>query len=496
MWIGIVDLRDLAKRYAWFGREIAAFLSIADLEPSGDGTQRFAPPPVLVAICPEDEPEHIERHAAWLSLAEKVLVVRERSAATVEEAELFEEVWSSLPERADPRMSWAYWDPSAPSTAGQVLAAARRLARDVAPAAPEPVQDAEFVPELPPGPWIELSGIDDFDEWAALLARRVTLRGGRVVLWTGHGTQAVDLQDPQSDLPPFEDSYRVACSGRGERVRCKAWSDWLEETADPSPRRFHAPGWIPGGFDPLHPIGWTGSRMFFDWLIRGRDGLGWLSATDHDFPCGPAKKQYGYLDNEPQQISLSPTADAFLATFNRDALLSSAVPIRWRAADDLHVADFPRDPNRAVFHVQADEISRNFDPLEEDGHGGAPVMVLGPSPSVRYAVSLEHEVHRIHATEPGEGEAVRVGGPGEGYAVCDASHRVVRLCRGRLLGGWWRWATVEDRGHYHRVDLESGASVPLEPAEISGVVAVPIPGTRNVALIDRSGDEKVRLRVL
>ena len=90
--------------------------------------------------------------------------------------------------------------------------------------------------------------------------------------------------------------------------------------------RRHHPGWIALGGDPLHPVAWRGDRMFVYWSYVGR-ALGFLSASDHDFPCGPAKKLYGYDNNDPVQVCLAPDASLVAARFDHDVLVTTAVPI-------------------------------------------------------------------------------------------------------------------------------------------------------------------------
>jgi hypothetical protein len=43
----------------------------------------------------------------------------------------------------------------------------------------------------------------------------------------------------------------------------------------------------------------------------------------------------------------------------------------------------------------------------------------------------------------------------------------VRRATGRLLGGWWRWATVDDAGSYWREDLATGARTRLGPVDVA-----------------------------
>jgi hypothetical protein len=112
-----------------------------------------------------------------------------------------------------------------------------------------------------------------------------------------------------------------------------------------------------------------------------------------------------------------------------------------------------------------------LDLLDDDARDLAPALVLGPDAAIRYAVDLGARVYRIDnrgAPGPGyRGDAVVVelGGATHGYAVFDADHREVRRGAGRLLGGWFRWATIEHGGHYWREDLATGARTRLAPVD-------------------------------
>src|SRR4029079_7670212 len=95
------------------------------------------------------------------------------------------------------------------------------------------------------------------------------------------------------------------------------------------------------------------------------------------------------------------------------------------------------------------------DLLEEDNRELSPVVVLGPDDAARYAVDLHDRVVRIAYAGTAEVAAI-VGGPDAGYAVFDADHGIVRRAEGRLLGGWFRHATIEHDGWLWREDLATG----------------------------------------
>jgi hypothetical protein len=246
---------------------------------------------------------------------------------------------------------------------------------------------------------------------------------------------------------------------------------------------FTAYGQVAIGFDANHPVGWTGYRMFPSWLNLGRTGPGYLSCTDHDFPCGPSKKLYGYADNDPVRAELAPDASYVAFTFEHDVLLTRAMPIAWRNAGALDVADFPRDLERTALFVHDPESPFTSELLDEDARARPPVVVLGPSASARYAVDLSGHTYRIAGTTPNEGRVVQVGGPEPSFAVFNAQHALIRNASGQLVGGATGYALVLDAGSYFREELGSGRRSLLGSAEGAPVCAVPVPGTRNVVLI-------------
>jgi hypothetical protein len=246
---------------------------------------------------------------------------------------------------------------------------------------------------------------------------------------------------------------------------------------------FTAYGDVALGFDANQPVGWTGHRMFPYWLYLGKTGPGYLSATDHDFPCGPSKKLYGYADNDPVRAELAPDASYVAFTFEHDVLLTSALPIGWRSAGLVDVADFPRDPQRTVLFVHDPDSPFTSDLLDEDARDRPPVVVLGPSPSTRYAVDLSGHTYRIAGTTPNEGRVVPVGGPETCFAVFDVQHELKRKASGQLLGGAAGHALVLDGGSYFREELGSGRRSLLGSADSAPICAVPVPGTCNVVLI-------------
>lgn len=239
--------------------------------------------------------------------------------------------------------------------------------------------------------------------------------------------------------------------------------------------------------------------MSFYYSFLGRSEICFLSASDHDYPCGPAKKLYGYDNNDPVQIILSPTADAVVARFEHDVLLTSNVPIPWRRAGDVDVATFDRDPNRAVFFAQDPDNPGPHDPdldlLDEDSRDFAPMLVLGPDAAMRYAIDLRYCVHSIVRTgaDSDDVELNYVGGPHGGYAIYDCKHNLVRRGEGELRGGWFRFATIEHAGHYWREDLATGERTLLGSADLAFATD---PDVEAIALdADREGRHELAAQI-
>jgi hypothetical protein len=304
--------------------------------------------------------------------------------------------------------------------------------------------------ELPASSWVEWGTRWRF-RVSSLVAARLANREGRAVLVDGNGA-AIDLAAPGA-LIGLEDNeaavYELPLVGA---------------TADD--RRWLHPGLRSCGVDPVHPIGWRGHRMEIYWSYIGAAEVGFLSATDHDWPCGPAKKLWGHEDNDPVAVAVTPRGDLCAQTFEHDVLITVGMPIGWHRAGGVDAAVFARDPRRAVFYAQTaafveDRGVANL--LEEDNRELAPVVVLGPDETTRYAVDLRHRVVRVTYAEDAAAATV-VGGPDAGYAVFDAEHRLVRCGAGLLLGGWFRHATIEHDGALWREDLATGARTLLGAA--------------------------------
>jgi hypothetical protein len=478
---GVVDLRDLGSRYAWDELKIAGLIRAAGLEPQGPVKQRFGPPELVVAVVAFEDMEQVERSRAWLQDAQRVLVLRRHDEEPIADDELrdyVEELWQELATGFAVPLELHDWRTEADLQG--VLERAAELAEQLeatpAPAPPRPALT------LSPGPRFEWlpRRYGDALKFAQALASGLRLTPSGAVLETETATfqlatQAEAIQQDsfgffESALP---DGRRIARQ-RGKEGRHR----WLL-----GEQAFTVYGDVVVGFDAHHPVGWSGYRMFQYWIYLGKTGPDYLSCTDHDYPCGPSKKLYGYADNDPVRAELAPDATYVAFTFEHDVLLTCALPIRWRSAGAVDVADFSRDLERTVLFVHDPESPFTTDLLDEDARDRPPVVVLGPSSSARYAVDLSGHTYRMAGTTPNEGRVVSVGGPEPCFAVFDVHHELTRKASGQLLGGASGHALVLDGGSYFREELGTGQRTPLGPAEGAPVCAVPVPGTCNVVLI-------------
>ncbi len=477
---GVVDLRDFSMRYAWKELHIARFLAATALTPDGPARVQPQPPSVVIAIVAADDLAPLVRAQSWLEDASHVIVLREhdRAGGAAGSIERLDTEWRAA------TASFAVPIEKVDLRPGNDLRPIFALAASLAESAPPERPQAALAPiEHPAGPPFEIDEITP--RWRDLgraLVSHVTSTPDDVVLHTASGQ--ISLLDPPAgslELTFGEDEMGALPDGR-TLIR-EDREIWRVDA-----RTFPPFGDTSFGFDPQHPVGWTGHRMMMFWLYRGSHGVGFLSACDHDFPCGPAKKLWGYEDNDPVAVSLAPDLSAVAYHFEHDVLLTSAMPVGWRSAGALDVADFQRDPRRALFFVH-DPRSENPDLLGEDARFRAPALVLGPSAEARYALDLNEPTYRIDPTVPGEGAVTQVGGPGQGIAVFDAAHRLVRRCEGRLLGGWFRHATLVHEGRYHREDLATGERHSLGLIEADFEHAVAVAGTTNVILVGKRGEK-------
>jgi hypothetical protein len=482
---GVVDLRDLGSRYAWHELKIGKLVQAAGLTPQGAVKHRFSPPEVVVAVVAFEDMEQVERSRAWLQDAQRVLVLRRHDEEPIADDELrayVEELWHELAAGFAVPLELHDWRTEAELRATLQRAAELAWQLQASPAPPAPRRAVT----LSPGPrfeWLPRKYGDPLS-FAQSLASGLRLTASGAELDTETATFQLATQTEAIQQDRF--GYFESALPDGRRIvsqRTKEQRDrWLL-----GEQAFTVYGQVVLGFDVHHPVGWSGHRMFPYWLYLGKTGPGYLSATDHDYPCGPSKKLYGYADNDPVRAELAPDASYVAFTFEHDVLLTSALPIGWRETAALDVADFPRDPERTVLFVHDPESPFTRELLDEDARDRPPVVVLGPSPSARYALDLSGHTYRIAGTTPNEGRVVPVGGPEPCFAVFNAHHELSRKASGHLVGGAAGHALVLDGGSYFREDLGSGQRSLLGPAEGAAVCAVPVPGTCNVVLISSHG---------
>lgn len=257
---------------------------------------------------------------------------------------------------------------------------------------------------------------------------------------------------------------------------------WAEIHVDPrEPARACSGGWGQViGVDPSAQVAWTGGRCHFDWRVLGPRGPALWTPSSHDWPCGHAKKLYGYADNDPLLVQLAGDAQACLSIYEHDTLLTPGLPIRWRDLGRFALAERTRGEPRALLFVRADgDDAFPGSPYEadEDARDRFAVASLGPSPRARYVVGLDDPTYRLV-----DGVVTRLGA-GREWIVCDEQHRVVRREPGRMLAGWGPWVVFEHQRTLWREDLTKHDRVSLGPVDRDIAGAVAVPGTPNVVLI-------------
>ena len=473
---GVVDLRDLAVRNAGHPLAITRFLEAAKLVPHGLASVLFAPPRVVIAIVPVDDTGILGRSRAWLEDAAHVVVIRAREGSIADDDPDLEEAvkseWRDQLAAFSVPVELVDWRRDEDVSAA--IERAVVLSKSTAPSPPSAAPPS--IVEHAPGPRISVESLPAGGSIERIIAAHLVPSIDRVTLFAGNGP--IDLSDPSAVVRFDDDDATGGVTAEGRRLVTDGRDRWRIDD-----HHFEAFGYLALGFDSKRPVGWAGHRSMAYWLYSGKHGVGFLSASDYDYPCGPARKLYGYEDNDPVGVALAPDLDAVTYRFEHDVLVTSAIPIPWRNAGPLLVADFPHDPLRALFFAKTPDGVPTDDLLDGDARDQAPEFVLGPTAEARYAVDLSNTVYRVTSVKPWVGAIARVGGPGEGFAVFNAAHQEVRRAGGRLLGGWWRWATVLDAGAYWREDLATGERRRIVAAEGTPLFAVGVPWTKNVVLV-------------
>lgn len=471
--VGIIDLRDLAA-YPWSSLHLPKLLADAGLSPGPERWRSWRPPDKLVVIAPMLRPDLVEMRISWLSAARAILLVLDPEGDLPEEdlRALIEAEWQERAARIGCVRSIFQLDPSIPSWLSVLV----DRALDLPAESSEPTEPLAppSLPSYPRGPWIPVDGpLEPAD-----LAPRLCVPGSGPAL-LGEG-QLRDLASP-TGAPLGRQRPWEAISPDGTRL-----FDGSGALTTLSREPLHASlgrvGW-PTLLDPWHPLGIAGFRCVFHWYYWPGDAIAELCVSSHGWPCGHAKKLWGFKDNCPVTVTVAPDTSAYVSTFEHDALVSSDVPLRWALRGDLAIALPPAsvdDPLRALFFCTGDIPAPPGDPLDasdDDQRAFAPPVVLGPGGDCRYAVALHTPTYRIRG-ETSE----RIDDGTESYAIFDSQHRATRRGEGRLLGGWFQHVTLLARGSLWREDLATGARELLAPADREIAWALPVPGTRNILL--------------
>ena len=476
---GVVYLPDLMSRRPWMNDKLPGILAAHGLALADVEWRTFEPPTHLIVLCNEDYVGAPGRFRAWLRDAKSVRLVIGVSVGLwdPELNELLE--WELKDSLGDLHCDEIHWveDLAQAEVVGELL-------RRGSPTPPVPSPQALPLPGFGQGPWCPLpSHSYRDDDWN--VPSLVCVREGVPSLYLEQekcfrslldGTLSEPLQDVM--LGPFAvwpDGSRLFSCNYDATTRVQ------ELATGEIVRGAGAPG-HPIGMWPGKPVAWTGLRCVYSWLYVSSGRLAMLAEAEHEAPCGHAKKQYGYLDNMPCWVQLARDESYYLSVFQKDVVISSAVPLRWRAYEHGWAATSPAcsDPGRAVFFIY-EGAGVKEDPTfvhDCDVRDARPVMVLGPSAEARYALDLSRPVYRLTPEQ-----SVLVHEPFPGFGVYDVAHRLVRLGSGRLLAGWDRWLTVWEDGRLRREDVVSGSFEDLGPEPEEVAWAFPWPGSSQVVLV-------------
>lgn len=471
--VGLVFLDDLQAFAPWSSDRAPGWRAERGLD--GPLLPPTAHPP-LVVVAVARSAVHLESSAPWLQLAARVVVVALPEAEAARDA-LPGSEWFVAARELDLD---ARTDEALAHAAAEAEGAWTWLARS-----------GEPTPAAAPGPWVEVTRPAD----PAALAPRLCARGARPALYEpGTGT-LLDLltgeRAPVGGPWATDDRPVVAVEPSG---RAWFWSPdgrgtfHRAEEGDPPEVIDGRWGGQAIGVDPAGRVAWAGYRTTFHWWVPAGRKLAFWTPSPHEWPCGHAKKLYGFQDNDPCWVHLAPDASACLSVYEHDVLLTPGLPLRWRDVGAHAVAERARGEPRALLFQRGDEPDAYpADPLEaeEDARDRRATVVLGPSAEVRYAVGLEATTYRLAG-----GEVRRLGGPADAWVVFDDAHREVQRHRGRLLAGWDRAVVVLRDAALHRVDLLTGDDEDLGPPGRAIVEALAVPGTRNVLLVS---EDAVRL---
>lgn len=496
--LGVVHLRDLNDRNRWDTRKLSAYLDRLGLaERSGKAPpdqfsiSAVAPPTRLIALNRADDVELLRKFRGWLGQAEELhLVVCYTGHPDEHDREQSEREASSalFPTLVAKIYHWGNHQ-EAPFGLSLILDTAKL-------AWPAPPALACSTPG-PPGPWLDWP---DPPGWEPELQwpRWVCRRDDAPSLYHPPSGRFLNLTNgfwsPQV-APPTEATFLCVAPDGTSLLSSDYRGDFsLLNLESGRLHTFRGPAGAPLGVWPNSQVGWAGHRCTFSWLyLTPTDGAA-LASCDHDWPCGHEKKQYGYLDNEPCWVHLSPLQDAYLSVYQKDAVVSQALPVGWSSFGETWAAvtEPAADRNRALFFTYETDNERGGPEEPEDGDARdlRPVIALGPDPTYRYTLDLRRTVYRIVGDS-----STRVNEPMDGYAVYNDQHQPLRYGEGRLLGGWGRWLVGLSDGRLWREDTVSGERVDLGPVEREVLWAFPLPASGHLVLVGGTTD-KAELRLI
>jgi len=492
MTVGLVFFDDLFVHAPWFEMRSDAWLTHAAEDRRAPS---LLPPAALVVVVRGEFLHRIEERLGWLRAAQRVVLVVETAGDDQSDAE-------------DPELSELIANERAALIAalGNVRAVLERPRADAATLdearaaiqgeAPWPVWKPSAVrPAVAPGEWIAWDPVRwtttspiELADCIRQLAAQLCWVGDRPTLLELHVGRRLDLLDGTTTR--FHEPVPSVTSAA-------AWPDgasWWQRVPSPeNPRsvRFqrkgvqtwpsaHGPYSVPIAVDPSGQVAWAGNRCYFHWFPVTEEGpVCWIPSS-HGWPVGHGKKLYGYENNDPLFVHIAPDASACLSVYEHDVLLTPGIPMRWRDANGMAVAERVYEP-RALFYQRTDDPAAfPGDPAQgdEDARDRYATVTLGPSDAMRYVVGFDAPTWRMTGDL-----GLRLGGPELSWAVYDASHREVWRGDGRLLAGWNRWIVVECDGALVRYDVALRTAEALGSSGRAIDAAVAIPGSPNVVLI-------------
>ena len=496
---GIVHLGDLAEHYTWNEPRLARYLEWLGLKAGQVQTHSICPPEHLIVICHCKQLQLLEQFRLWMSIAARlyVYISFEDSPELWDDMEIRRRTTNEAAKivRSLNLRGLRHFSTQFTTTEALEIVAVLFGKSDYTPEQKagltfpvRPQSPSETSPSAA-GPWCRLpkhSYLEHDEVWPRLAC----VNEGRPSLWLPSQSQFLRLDD--GSLAPTLARDDSSAPGVVNLANGEVFKGGQSTGAII-------------GLWPSEPVqlGWSGGRCVFDWLLISSGQAGHLSACEHEWPCGHAKKQYGFLDNEPCWIQLSSEADCYLSVYQKDAIINDEVPIRWTSYGNTWAA-CPRQTskNRALFfcHDESDSWDGNpLDPDDSDARMLRPAIVLGPNPALRYALDLSRPVYRIqgNTSQLVSGAATRAPQSSKTghFGVYSADHQLRRLGSGRLLGGWDRWLTTLKSGRLQREEIDSGKSVDrgIEDREISW--AFSLPGTTNLILVHQQ-DEEIEVRLI